>query len=258
MNRPLRPESRAGVILARIERADTIGPVINRPYLIKHWLDRDSVSVVYGDANVGKSFFALNLAHHVQEGRPWCGCKVQAANVLYIAAEGGALFDNRVAALDGARFWVLKGGIALGPNGDARALAEALCQLAAVHGPFGLVIVDTLARAMGAGDENAAPDIAMLLRGIDLIREATGAHVMLIHHTGKDAARGARGHSSLRAAIDTEIAITRDEYHVITAEAVKQRDMPTGRQFRYRLHEVILGHDADGDMVTTCVVDRET
>lgn len=59
----------------------------------------------------------------------------------------------------------------------------------------------------GALDENAAPDIAGLMRNIDQIRRLSGAHVMLVHHTGKDTGRGARGQSSLRAAIDTKIEL---------------------------------------------------
>jgi hypothetical protein len=78
---------------------------------------------------------------------------------------------------------------------------------------------------------------------------------MLIHQSGIDVARGARGHSSLRAAVDTEIELTRDEIGVITAEVTKQRDGPTGYKFAYSLRQIELGHDQDGDPVTTCVVE---
>ena len=108
---------------------------------------------------------------------------------------------------------------------------------------------------MSGLDENTAPDIAQLVAGLDLIRRATGAHVMLIHHTGKDAARGARRHSTLRAAIDTEIELTRDEAGQITAEVTKQRDGPTGYRFAYTLRQVELGQDQDGDPVTSCLVE---
>ena len=128
--------------------------------------------------------------------------------------------------------------------------------LAATGGAgFDLIVIDTLARVMGGGDENTAPDIADLFRNLDLIRRATGAHVMLIHHSGKDAGRGARGHSSLRAAIDTEIELTRDNFGTITADLSKQRDGPTGYRFAYRLLQVELGRDQDGDPVTTCLVE---
>ena len=77
---------------------------------------------------------------------------------------------------------------------------------------------------------------------------------MVVHHSGKDTLKGARGHSSLRAATDTEIELT-TEGDVILAEARKQRDMAGGRVFAYRLVEVELGHDQDGDPVTTCRVE---
>lgn len=251
---------RAQDMLGRIENATHMSPQLDRDYVIKGWLDRGAISVVYGDSNVGKSFFALDIAHHVQHGRSWNDQKVRQGNVLYIAAEGGALFQNRVVALDSPRFWVLTGGINLtdASRGDAAPLADAIAHLAGMHGPFSLIVIDTLARVMGGLDENTAPDIARLIAGVDYLRARTGAHVMLIHHSGKDRAKGARGHSSLRAAIDTEIELSRDEYHVITARAAKQRDMISGQEFKFllKLH-TFPELDQDGDPVTTCIVHPE-
>lgn len=119
--------------------------------------------------------------------------------------------------------------------------------------PPALVIVDTLARAMGEGDENSGPDMGAMIRTLDLIRGETGAHVLVVHHAGKDTSKGARGHSSLRAAVDTEIEVTRDGLF-ITAETKKQRDMEGQRTFSYSLSRVELGLDEDGDPVTSCVV----
>lgn len=143
-----------------------------------------------------------------------------------------------------------------GPDSQAIPVAEFVLHLVRTGGkPFDLVVIDTMARVMGNLDENMAPDIADLLRNLDVIRSATEAHIALIHHVGKDAARGARDHSSLRASIDTEIEITRDDTGIITAQVMKQRDGPTGGKFHYRLRQVELGFDQDGDAVTTCVVD---
>ena len=72
-------------------------------------------------------------------------------------------------------------------NGDTLAICDVL-----PYDNTALIVVDTLARSMGAGDENTAKDIAMFIRNCDLLRQSTGAHVMLIHHTGKDEGRGAR------------------------------------------------------------------
>ena len=37
-----------------------------------------------------------------------------------------------------------------------------------------------------------------------------GGLVVLVHHTGKDASKGLRGHSSLQAALDAAIEVRRD------------------------------------------------
>ena len=252
---PPRPLSdRAQRLLGRVEFAHELRPVLDRDYIVKGWLDRGALSVVYGEANAGKSFWAIDLAHHVQQGLAWNGRRVAARPVLYAAAEGGAMFDNRLAARK-ARFMVLRGGLRLtGRNGEAEPLADAVTRLAATHGDFGLVVIDTLARVMGGADENAAPDIGALVRSAEIIRDRTGAHVMFIHHSGKDVARGARGHSALRAAVDTEIELSRGEDGTRLARTTKQRDMPGGAEHEFTLEEVALGRDSDGDPVTSCIV----
>jgi hypothetical protein len=243
-------------MLARVEFAGEIAPVMDRNYLIKGWLDRDAVSVLFGDSNAGKSFLAIDMAHHIHNGMAWAGRRVRQAPVLYIATEGGALFANRLAARK-ARFMVLRGPLRLGGrNPEAQPLAEAVQHLAETHGPFGLIIVDTLARVMAGADENAAPDVASLIASCDMLRERTGAHIMLIHHSGKDATRGARGHSSLRAAVDTEIELIKGDGGRL-AKVTKQRDGETGLEAAFDLDVVTLGKDADGDPVTSCIVKHQ-
>ena len=82
---------------------------------------------------------------------------------------------------------------------------------------------------------------------------------MLVHHSGKDTSKGARGASALRAACDTEIELSFDEEtRVRTARATKQRDMETGAEINFILQIVELGEDADGDQVTTCIIRQAT
>lgn len=250
--------SRAHELFERFVPAVEIEPNLDPEYLVKGWLIPKSLSVVYGQPNVGKSFFALDLAHAIARGRPWGSCRVRKSLVVYVTMEGGAGFDMRVKALGDPCFWVLPITLSfMDPRRDPTFLAEAVNMLAKTHGPCGLIVIDTLARAMPGGDENASQDMGKLVASAETLKERTGAHVMLIHHAGKNAALGARGHSSLRAAIDTEIEITKEEgQDIIEAKATKQRDMQAGSTFRYRLRQVILGQDRDGDEVTTCVVER--
>jgi hypothetical protein len=123
------------------------------------------------------------------------------------------------------------------------------------HGKVKLIVVDTLSRSMAGGNENSPEDMTRFIGNCDKMRNMTGAHVAIVHHSGKDKAAGARGHSSLRAATDTEIELDYDENTGMrTAKATKQRDMETGALFSFKLNVVDLGKDEDGDVVTTCTV----
>ena len=79
--------------------------------------------------------------------------------------------------------------------------------------------------------------------------------VILIHHCGKDAARGARGWSGLRAATDTELEVTDMHDGYFQVRPTKQRDYTIGLPLRYRLKVVEIDEDEDGEVVTTCVVE---
>src|SRR4051812_18886432 len=70
-----------------------------------------------------------------------------------------------------------------------------------------MVVIDTLFRALAGGNENACEDMGTVVANADRIRAATGACVLMIHQCGKDAVRGMRGHSSLKAATDSEIEV---------------------------------------------------
>lgn len=259
---------RAAALQAAIMAAPGITARMDQAYLVKGWLLAGQVSMIVGPSNVGKSFLALDIAHHVALGKDWHGRKVNGGEVLYIAAEGGGTFGNRVVAinqeaeaagddLSRLRLWLLSVPVTLtGAATDVSALSGAVDWLKRVRGAadFRLIVIDTMSRTMGAADENSAKDINDLIANVDALRETTGAHILLVHHSGKDVSKGARGHSSLRAAVDTEIIIAReDDDKLIAAKIDKQRDGETGAIFRYRLRQVTLGTDQDGDPVTSCV-----
>ena len=125
-----------------------------------------------------------------------------------------------------------------------------------------VLVIDTLARATSGGagfDENSNSEMSKLISGLDQIRERTGIHIMLVHHSGKDQNRGARGASSLKAAAGSEIELSFDEEtRIRTARATKQRDIETGAEINFILQVIELGEDADGDQVTTCVIREAT
>lgn len=246
----------------KIEWFDDIQPALTDAYLIKNVLSQSAMSVLYGASNSGKSFFAMDLAFSLSTATPWRGRRVIKSAVLYLAAEGGKGVANRIAALKkesgvvDVPFALRRGGMdLLKAQADLQAVCDMAAEVAAKRPGLPLIIIiDTLSRIMAGGDENNAADMTALIRNLDAIREMTGAHIMLIHHSGKDTARGARGHSSLRAATDTEMEV-QNEDGMRAAIVTKQREYPGGETFAFTLKTVTLGTDQDGDEVSSCVVE---
>lgn len=239
--------------------------------LVKGLLDESAMSVVYAPSNVGKSFLVLDLAFHIATGQPWRGAKIKKPGaVLYLAAEGGYGFVNRVVAIKRHRGYADGTDVPLAvlpcpvdlldPNADREAVLVLIDEAAEQLGESVVfVVLDTLSRIMAGGDENGPKDMTAVVDNIDYIRSARRVHCCVVHHAGKDVARGARGHSSLRAATDTEIELARigeGEDKTFTVSVKKQREMAGDDVFTCTLKSVLLGYDEDGAPVTSAVVEH--
>jgi hypothetical protein len=249
-----KPEAKTFELITLQQAADTALQHSSKP-LVKGLLDQGALSVCYGESNVGKTFVVMDIAFAVAAGLPWGGMRTTKLAVVYIAAEGGAGARKRSKALvvkygcaaQSAAFFLLPSSVnLLRVDADLKPLIRTIKQLGV---DVGLVVVDTLSRAMSGGDENALTDMGAMVKHLDAIRAETGAHVMAVHHSGKDRAKGARGHSLLRAATDTEIEISEGQ---ITVQ--KQRDMDKTYAAAFVLDVHQLGTDADGDPVNSCTV----
>jgi hypothetical protein len=157
----------------------------------------------------------------------------------------------------GAWFAVIPAAVDFRDKDAVRGLILAINEAALrLGGRVRLIVIDTLSRALAGGDENSSTDMGAYVKAVDFIRLETGAHVMSIHHTGKDDAKGARGHSLLRAAIDTEIKVERGEGNgTVIARVTKQRDLDCAGAFSFRLREVRLGTNRRGKPIKSCVVE---
>jgi hypothetical protein len=250
-----------------ITRAGLGGAIAEARDFVESLLTEGGASVVYGPSNCGKSFWILDLAVCVATGADFRDeLEVDQGAVVYVALEGEFGVRNRIEALKqagrlpaDAPLFLCDAPVSLLEPGHEARLAESLKLAATESGfPCRLVILDTLARAMAGGDENRGQDMTAAVAAIDAVRAATGAHVAVVHHCGKDEARGARGHSSLRAAVDTEIEISRAEGETIsTVRVTKQRDMAVGDPMPFSLEPVTLGTDRRGKPITSCIVRHE-
>ena len=227
-------------------------------WVIRGLLPQEGIGVIFGEPGSGKSFLALDLTAAVSRDAEWCGQEVTGGPVVYIAAEGAGGFRKRLRAIAKHQGFPLD-GIPLGIISDAPNMLKdddkALARAIKASGGAVLVVIDTLASVTPGANENSAEDMGAVIARCKRLQEATGATVLLVHHSGKDASRGARGWSGLRGAVDVEIEITRKGDDRL-AKVTKQKDGEDGALFPFRLLSVDLGQDDDGVPLTSCVVEH--
>lgn len=236
-----------------------------RKWLIKDFLAQGELSFLYAPSGGGKSFFALHIGACISHGIDWFGHRVSDGPVVYVAAEGASGFVRRMKAWRQAHCLERRVPFALTPKvlnlrsnkTDADNLINHVEQISRICGqPVKLIVIDMLSRMLGGGTDADPRDIAEFLTLIEKVREESGAHVMVVHHTGKEIQRGMRGSSTLRDCADTAIEITKDtEGDLFTAKIEKQKDGEEGKAYTFRLAKSVLGQDEDGDEITSCVVE---
>jgi hypothetical protein len=227
------------------------------PWIIKGVLPKAGMGVVYGASGSGKSFAVLDMGMAIARGVEWRGRRVKQGRVAYIAAEGADGFRKRVAAyaqhnavdLSSVPMTVLNATPNLLEKQDAVDVAKGI----KASGGADLIIVDTFAQTTPGANENAGEDVGKALGYCKRIHEVTGAMVLLIHHSGKDATKGARGWSGLRAAADAEIEVVR-EGDARALRLTKSKDGEDGLLWGFALEVVQLGLDEDLDPITSCIV----
>ncbi len=243
-----------------------IEPRLRDQTIIAGLCNAGETSLLVGASGAGKSFLAIDISIRTASGGAWFERRTNQCGVLYIASETGRGIINRIAAYkqnfsdlpNDLPFVAIVSPVDLhDPQAELCKILDEVPKLGLSH-KVRLIIVDTLSRAMGGGDENSPEGMGSFVFNIDALRHATGAHVMIVHHLGKDATKGARGHSLLKAAVDTEIEVNRDDAtRISTARVTKQRELPTGGGFSFSLRTVELGQNQFGEPVTSCVVQPE-
>ena len=241
-------------------RVESVGEFLQRPrltWLVKGVLPEAALAVVFGESGSGKTFWVLDLLACVARGVPWRGRKVKQGRGVYICAEGVAGFRNRLEAYcqyHGPQDLPI-GVIPDAPNLLERGDVKDLLAAVKTFGQVSVIVVDTFAQVMPGADENSGEDVGRALAHCKALHKATGALVVLIHHSGKDSSKGARGWSGLRAAADAEIEIERSE-HDRSATVTKLKDGGDSEEFGFRLETLSIGQDDDGDDISSCVVSQ--
>ena len=229
-------------------------------WLIHSVLPEEGFGAIYGPSGSGKGFLVISLVHALAEAGTFFGRRVKKpARVIYVWLEGQSGAPQRIAAIEtdtGAAFpdgvqFVFE-SFKLTDHGDVVGLAATI----ATAGGAGVIVIDTLNRAAPGTDENSSQDTGRVLEAVKELQSMVGGLVLLVHHTGKDATKGLRGHSSIAAALDVSIEVTRND-DCREWKVSKAKDGEDGEVHPFRLRVVDLGFDAEGEPVTSCVVDPE-
>ena len=226
-------------------------------WLIKGLLAKGEINCIFGPPGSGKTFLALDMCLAIAQGLPWRGHRVEARRVAYVAAEGSRGVSLRLQAYS-AEHCINPEQLEFFVSADCpnmlsdESVGDVLDAIEAVGG-VELVVLDTLAQCSAGGDENSGKDMGRVLGACKRIHATTGATVLVIHHSGKDTSRGARGWSGLRGALDTEISVEEKDGCKI-AKVTKQKDGEMGQEYCFGLKPVVLGVDKDGDDISSCVV----
>lgn len=256
------PSRYEGAVGLPVEWAEAIAEPHATQEIVEGLVSEGALIVVYGASGSGKTFLMLDLAAHVAASLAWRGRRVRRAIVLYVAAEAGPGIRNRVIA------WRRAHGVEEFPLaiitcpvdmraavGDVDRIIVTAAEIAKARGaPVQLIVIDTLSRAFGGGDENSSADMGALVVNMDRIRHDTHAAVVLVHHAGKEPAKGARGHSLLRAAVDVEIEVSNED-GLVAATVTKHRDGTTGGVITAKLRPIEIGVNAWGDPLATCILE---
>jgi len=215
-------------------------------WLVPGVLTEGSLAAIYGAPESGKSFLAVDMSMAIAGGIDWHGRQVEHGGVLYIAAEGAPGLGKRFRAWKADRCAQGRGfdlhlmrddlNLAAEKDGGVRAFVQAVTD---ELGPLRLIVIDTLNQTAAGADENSAKDMGRYIASMKLLRNATGAAVVVVHHSGKDLSKGMRGSTALLGAMDTTVEVERaSDGHSIRVTVKKQKDAEREPPMRFNMEKV--------------------
>lgn len=222
-------------------------------WIIDTLLEEYSFAVCFGAPAAGKTFVTLDMALCIATGASFHGHEVKQGSVFYIAGEGHNGFARRAAAwsvsngvdLRGVPFFKSNSSIVLTDESAVERLIDVIDSMVEEHGEPALIVIDTLARAMGASDENSTKEMGGFVQVVDEIKDRYNTTLLAVHHTGHGAKDRARGSSALLGAVDAEFMVDKwtadDPVAKIEVKFTKMKDakIPEPLNFAHREIELI-------------------
>jgi putative DNA primase/helicase len=231
----------------------------SRPWLVKKLIREGACVVLYGKPGSCKSFLAQHLAFGIATGTEAWGQPIAPGAVVYLAGgEGNDGLRSRCLAWEKATGQsLLNAPLVFREDAvnlrDAQAVERVVAEAAGVVAPSGkairLVVVDTLSRNFGGGDENSQGPMSELVRGIDAIRQAFRCAVVVVHHVSRSGNGAPRGSTVLEGAADTMLEVASQDDGTVRMTIEKQKDGRDDIALAFEQVSIDVGLDADGDPV---------
>lgn len=226
-------------------------------------LEQHALAAGFGAPAAGKTFVMLDMALSIASGKDYHGRKVKQASVFYIAGEGHNGFVRRCRAwskvhdvpLDDLPFFKSNRAVVFSDDAQVDELHKTIAGMVEEYGQPGLIVIDTLARAMGA-DENSTKDMNLYIAACDGLKDEFGCTVLMAHHTGLQEKQRARGSSALLGALDCEFRIEKVGDFMTTVEFTKMKDAPEPGKMAFM--QVSVDLLTDDMQETTSIVLEET
>lgn len=226
-------------------------------WIVKGIIPKVGLAALYGSSGSGKSFLLLDLALAIATSETfWFGRRISTVPITYVCLEGESGLGKRVKAWFTYANKVLSKSIRFITQPfnllteDVGELVKAIFLAGHTNG---MIILDTLNRAAPGADENSPIDMGKIIAASSQLQRLTNGMVLLAHHTGKDETKKMRGHTSLPAALDGAIEVTKAGTGRQWAVA-KSKDDKDGDTYSFQLEVINLSVDKDGDAITSCIV----
>lgn len=201
-------------------------------WVIKSFLPRPSVIVMFGRAKHKKTMVVMDMCHHIAGGLTWMtsspnandGIEVTPARVVWVDLENGSmLLKRRMKAFAKALDIQIQHGqfraysmpdpwLDLSKPENTITMIERIKGL----GNVGVLVIDHLGQVFGGIDENSAL-ASQVMGSIRQISEACNTAVILIHHAKKGIGKDSgliedqlRGSGAILAGVDAAFLVERD------------------------------------------------
>lgn len=179
-------------------------------WLITDYIEDLTTGVLFGEPGSYKSFLSIDIALHVATGQPWHGQPVKQGPALLIEGEGRQGVGKRARVwsdhygqdLTGKAFISTTSASLMDADGAIELMNHIKRLRRSIKQNPRVIVIDTLARNFGNGDENATVDMNQFVKHVDAIRDEFKCTVLIVHHTGRSSKEQPRGNSALVGACD--------------------------------------------------------